>query len=293
MLRSLFSGVSGLKNHQTAQDVVANNIANVNTTGFKASTAGFQDVVSQTVSAATAPTGTGAATTLGGKNAKQIGLGVTVASIGKDMTEGSTQTTDRPTDFAIHGEGYFVVKNGTQTFYTRNGNLTVDKEGNLVTSNGYLVQGIIPTAPEDASTAPSATLAPTGAVTNSMGNIKIDGTKYSDYAIDLNGYVTATQRDGTKMRLGRVVLATFNNPGGLDAQGNSCFLPSNNSGNATYYAVNSNGAGTLQSGQLEMSNVSLASEMTNMIIIQRGFQANSRVITTSDTMLEELINLKR
>lgn len=287
MLRSLFSGVSGLKNHQTAQDVVANNIANVNTTGFKASTAGFQDIVSQTVSAASAPTGTGAAATLGGKNSKQIGLGVTIAGISKDMTEGSTQTTDRPLDFAIHGEGYFVVKDGTQTYYTRNGNLALDKAGNLVTSNGMLVQGLIGTGtlPATAGTAVNA---------GDLKNITIDGKTYSDYAIDTNGYINATQRsDGAKVQLGRLVLGTFNNAAGLDAKGNSCFQPSNNSGNVAYYAVNDSGAGALQSGELEMSNVSLASEMTNMIIIQRGFQANSRVITTSDSMLEELVNLKR
>jgi flagellar hook protein FlgE len=301
MLRSLFSGVSGLKNHQTAQDVVANNIANVNTTGFKASTAGFQDIVSQTVSAASAPTGTAPNTTLGGKNAKQIGLGVTIAGIGKDMTEGSTQTTDRPLDFAIHGEGYFVVKNGTQTYYTRNGNLTVDKSGDLVTANGDLVQGLVLTTPvattggipADLAT-PTTPTTPPGVDKTKLANIVIDGGKYSDYAVDQNGFVIATERtSGTKMYLGRLVLGTFNNPAGLDAKGNSCFQPSNNSGDPVFYQVGASGAGTLQSGELEMSNVSLASEMTNMIIIQRGFQANSRVITTSDTMLEELINLKR
>lgn len=276
MPRSLFSGTSGLNNHQTAMDVIANNIANIDTTGYKASTAGFQDIVSQTVSAASAPTAT-----LGGKNAKQIGLGMTISGIGKDMTEGSTQTTDRPLDFAIHGEGYFVVKNGTQTYYTRNGTLSLDENGNLETSNGMLVQGVLGTG----------TLSGT---VGTLSNITIDSTKYSDYAIDTNGYVNATQRsDGTKVQLGRVVLGTFNNPAGLDAVGNSCFQPSSNSGTVTNRYVNDSGAGSLQSGELEMSNVSLASEMTNMIIIQRGFQANSRVITTSDTMMEELVNLKR
>lgn len=276
MPRSLFSGASGMNNHQTAMDVVANNIANIDTTGYKASTAGFQDIVSQTVSAAAAPTAT-----LGGRNAKQIGLGVTIAGIGKDMTEGSTQTTDRPLDFAIHGEGYFVAKNGTQTYYTRNGNLTLDEAGNLVTANGMLVQGVLG----------AGTLSGT---VGTLSNITIDGGTYSDYAIDSNGYVSATKRsDGSKVQIGRMVLGTFNNPAGLDAVGSSCFQPSNNSGTVTNRYVNDSGAGALQSGELEMSNVSLASEMTNMIIIQRGFQANSRVITTSDSMMEELVNLKR
>lgn len=277
MLRSLFSGVSGMNNHLTAQDVIANNIANVNTIGYKASTSTFQDTVSQTVSEASAPVGT----TLGGRNAKQIGLGVSIAGIGKDMTEGSTQTTDRPTDFAIHGEGYFVVKNGTQTYYIRNGSLGLDEAGNLVTANGMLVQGVMGTG--TLPTTPGA-----------LSNVTIDGTKYSDYAIDTNGYINATSRaTGKEEQVGRLVLATFNNPAGLDSVGNSCFQPSNNSGAAVNRYVNDGGAGFLQSGELEMSNVSLASEMTNMIIIQRGFQANSRVITTADSMLEELVNLKR
>lgn len=281
MLRSLFSGVSGMNNHLTAQDVVANNIANVNTIGYKASTASFQDTVSQTVSEASAPIGTGAAATMGGRNAKQIGLGMTMAGIGRDMTEGSAQTTDRPMDFAIHGEGYFVLKNGTQTYYTRNGNLGVDQDGNLVTANGMLVQGVMG----------AGTLTGTP---GALGNITIDGTKYSDYAIDTNGYVNATNRTtGKKEQIGRLALATFNNPAGLDSVGSSCFQPSSNSGAAVNRYVNDGGAGALQSGELEMSNVSLASEMTNMIIIQRGFQANSRVITTADSMLEELVNLKR
>lgn len=276
MMRSLFSAVSGLKNHQTAQDVIANNIANVNTTAYKSSSTGFQDIVNQTISEASAPTAT-----IGGINSKQVGLGMSVAGITKNMNEGSTQSTDRPLDFAIHGEGYFVVKKGTGTYYTRNGNLKLDNAGNLVTSDGAFVQGVTGTG----------TL--TGTV-GTLSNIQIDGKTYSDYAIDTNGYVTATERSsGNSKQLGRLVLGTFNNPAGLDSVGNNEYIPSNNSGTVVNHFVNENEAGTLQSGELEMSNVSLANELTNMIIVQRGFQANSRVITTSDSMLEELVNLKR
>ena len=277
MMRSMFSGVSGLKNHQTAMDVIGNNVANVNTAAYKASKVVFQDIVSQTVSEATAATAN-----VGGQNSKQIGLGMSIAGISKDMTEGSTQSTDDPLDFAIHGEGYFVVKTGNDITYTRSGSLKVDNEGNLLTQNGAYVMGV--TDP-----------ATTGAIAeSSLVKLKIDGTTYSDYAIDSNGIISATKRsDGSTDKIGRIVLATFNNPAGLDSAGNSTYTVSNNSGAAGYYCVNDSGAGSIESGKLEMSNVSLASELTNMIIIQRGFQANSRVITTSDTMLEELVNLKR
>jgi len=278
MMRSMFSGVSGLKNHQTAMDVIGNNVANVNTAAYKASKVVFQDIVSQTVSEATAATAN-----VGGQNSKQIGLGMSIAGISKDMTEGSTQSTDDPLDFAIHGEGYFVVKTGNDITYTRSGSLKVDNEGNLVTQNGAYVLGVTDSTQ-------------TGKITNEsdVKEIQIDRGTYSDYAIDSNGIISATKRsDGSTDKIGRIVLATFNNPAGLDSAGNSTYAVSNNSGSATYYCVNDSGVGSIESGQLEMSNVSLASELTNMIIIQRGFQANSRVITTSDTMLEELVNLKR
>lgn len=293
-MRSMFSGVSGLKNHQTAMDVIGNNVANVNTTAFKASRVIFQDVVSQTVSEAVAPT-----TSTGGRNSMQIGLGVTIGSVSKDMTEGSAQTTDSPLDFTIKGEGYFVVQNVDGTLsYTRSGSLTLDKAGNLVTVDGQYVMAVNGTgsAIADGTTITKANL---GKI-QLLGTLTTDANSYySDYAVDGNGIVTATKvttsggsTTTASVSVGRLVLATFNNPGSLDAQGDSCYEISNNSGDAAFHFVNDN-AGNLQSGQLEMSNVSLATELTNMIIVQRGFQANSRVITTSDSMLEELVNLKR
>jgi flagellar hook protein FlgE len=275
MMRSLFSAVSGLKNHQTAMDVIGNNVANVNTIAYKANSVIFQDIVSQTVSDATA-----ASANVGGRNAKQIGLGMSVSTIAKDMTEGSTESTDKPLDFAIHGEGYFLVSNASGTYYTRNGNLTLDDAGNLVTANGDYVQGVLGSGL-------------TGTV-GTLSKITIDKSTYSAYAIDSNGIVTGTPKaGGADVQIGRLVLSTFNNPAGLESVGNSNYKTSNSSGAAANSYVNEGGAGALQSGELEMSNVSLASELTNMIIVQRGFQANSRVITTSDTMLEELVNLKR
>lgn len=281
MMRSLFSGVSGLKNHQTAMDVIGNNVANVNTTAYKANRVIFQDIVNQTISDATAPNGN-----LGGKNAKQVGLGMGVSAIAKDMTEGSAETTDGPLDFSIKGEGYFVVENADGSYsYTRSGSLTVDDQGYLVTQNGQYVMAV--TSSSDATDLSS--------LTKIQLSGKVDSShEYTDYAIDSYGKITATNTKNSNKTetIGRLVLATFNNPSGLDAAGDSNYVASSNSGTPTYSTVSYH-CGSIQSGQLEMSNVSLATELTNMIIVQRGFQANSRVITTSDTMLEELVNLKR
>lgn len=281
MMRSLFSAVSGLKNHQTAMDVIGNNVANVNTVAFKSKKVVFQDIISQTVSSATAPT-----TTTGGMNAKQVGLGMSIATIATDITEGSTQTTSAPLDFAITGEGYFIVQGGDGTkYYTRNGNFTTDSQGYLVTANGDYVMAVT-----------GSTGIANGTTPSTLSKIQILGTiggnTYSEYAIDSSGVVTAKRSTGTIDTLGRIALATFNNAAGLENVGASKYQQSSNSGTAVYHFANDN-AGKVQSGQLEMSNVQLANELTNMIIMQRGYQANSRVITTSDTMLEELINLKR
>ncbi len=285
MMRSLFSAVSGLKSHQTAMDVIGNNVANVNTTGYKGSRVIFQDIFSQTLSSATAPAGT-----TGGVNAKQIGLGVGLSAIGMNMTEGSTQSTSYPLDFAISGDGFFVIQTSAGQYYTRNGAFTLDKDGYLVTANGDYVMAVNGDSVDN--TDPPTAIDPT-----TIGKIQLAGTigsdKYSDYAIDENGTVTAVN-ESTKATevLGRLVLATFDNPAGLEKVGSSYYEVSSNSGDPSIYYAN-NGAGKLKGGSLEMSNVDLATELTNMIIMQRGFQSNSRVITTSDTMLEELVNLKR
>ena len=300
MMRSLFSAVSGLKSQQTAMDVIGNNVANVNTTGFKSSRVVFQDIYSQTLSAATAPT-----TTTGGINSKQVGLGVYTAGIGMNMSEGSTMNTSSPLDFSIAGEGFFVVDNGDGTYsYTRNGTFSLDSDGYLVDANGRYVMGkLVDTSTDDVKngadvdTTSMQKIQMLGSVIDSSGTVS-DTEKYTDYAVDTNGVVTATKTDssaGTSdiVTLGRLVLATFNNSAGLEKSGDSYYSASANSGQPNYNFANYSGSGKLNSGSLEMSNVDLASELTNMIVTQRGFQANSRVITTSDSMLEELVNLKR
>lgn len=302
MMRSLFSAVSGLKSNQTAMDIIGNNIANVNTIGYKTNRTVFQDIFSQTISSATAPT-----TDTGGRNPKQVGLGTTISTIGTNMTEGSTQSTSNPLDFAISGEGFFVVDDGSGSYvYTRNGALQLDSDGYLVTANGDYVMALTQDAdtngvPDIGNTDPvvDATGAPLFNKVQLLGDVYDNTTtpptlvdNYSDYAVDAYGVITAINNAGTKVTIGRVVLATFNNTSGLEKIGSSYYTESGNSGQAAFDFVG-NKCGTLNSGSLEMSNVDLSTELTNMIITQRGFQANSRVITTTDSMLEELINLKR
>ncbi len=295
MMRSLFSGVSGLKTHQTAMDVIGNNIANVNTTAFKAGRVTFKDLVSQTISEATSPNGN-----LGGRNSMQVGLGVALSAITTDITEGSAQNTEMPLDFRIVGEGYFVILNpdGQSYSYTRNGNFAVDSQGYLVTQQGNYVLGVvnrnnndIVNKTEDATNLEKIQI--TGSINRNIGGTA-KNTKFSDYAIDAYGVVTAmAEDDGKVYDMARLVLATFPNAAGLDKMGSNLYEQSSNSGIASINFAGNANRGELQSGQLEMSNVQLSTELTNMIIIQRGFQANSRIITTSDTMLEELVNLKR
>jgi len=312
MMRSLFSAVSGLKSHQTAMDVIGNNVSNVNTTGYKSSRTIFQDIYSQTVRSATAST-----STTGGSNAQQVGLGVSISTIGMNMTEGSTQSTSYPLDFSISGDGFIVVSDGNGGYYyTRNGALTLDNDGYLVTANGDYVMVVAENTTDAVSdgTSDDATTSIENCdsfTLNDLTNIQLlrsytdettgNTVEYTDYAVDSNGVITVTAAttDSTTgetttetKTIGRMVIATFNNAGGLEKAGSSYYVEGANSGNAAYNFAGNN-CGSLTSGSLEMSNVDLATELTNMIITQRGFQANSRVITTSDTLLEELINLKR
>ncbi|MDR1329112.1 MAG: flagellar hook-basal body complex protein, partial [Oscillospiraceae bacterium] len=173
MMRSLYSGVSGLRNHQTRMDVIANNIANVNTVGYKSSRTIFQDVFSQTTRAAGGPATSG---TYGGTNPMQIGLGVKTAAIDVQHTQSAFQTTDNPLDLALTGDGYFIINSGGTQLYTRAGNFYLDNAGNLVTSDGSYVQGAIVTTGSG------------GAVTvTSSGNINLNN--YTGIAIDSNGVI--------------------------------------------------------------------------------------------------------
>lgn len=455
MMRSLFSAVSGLQNHQTRMDVIGNNVSNVNTNGFKKGRVTFQDILSQTYSGAAKPTDD-----RGGINPRQVGLGMSIASIDTLMTQGSLQTTGKNTDLAITGEGFFVMKDGDNTFYTRAGNFMLDSEGTLVNAGGLRVQGwqaqtmengdtlinnsapvedleipigqkldaqsttfvtfqsnlnsttdIMPENPTESeilenthttsidiydeygtplrmvmdfqredtnqwrATAtiedvdgnviegatvfgvnaedegitnefvlnfnPDGTIA---SVTDGSGYVDEEGelllglqytnldgeimnfdlalgtagqvtesiTQFaststtkansqdgygmgylSSFVIDDSGTITGTYDNGEIRTLGQVALATFTNPGGLEKEGETMFVESNNSGLADIGAAGTKDKGTIYAGALEMSNVDLSETFTDMIVTERGFQANSRVVTTSDEMLTEILGLKR
>ncbi len=305
MMRSLFSAVSGLKNHQIAMDVIGNNISNVNTIGFKSSSVVFTDIFSQTLSEASAPTAAS-----GGANPMQIGLGMTASAIKTNIKQGSTQSTGRTLDFSIDGEGYLIVQDRDgDHYYTRNGSLEIDSAGNLVTENGSPVMGVA--VPTDQLGTLHLTDYDVSDTNDVITAVKIDPTRFMDYAIGSNGTITAvvkavpiaTDPDfaawpvgvqvGDEVEIGRILVSTFTNPAGLEKTGNSFYAASANSGVPVYDFADEGPAGSLTGGSLEMSNVDLSNELTNMIIMQRGFQVNSRVITTSDSMLEELVNLKR
>jgi len=264
-------------------DVVGNNIANVNTTAFKSSRVTFQDVYSQTLKPAA-----GANNGLGGVNPMQVGLGTSLASIEVLHDRGSTERTDRPLDLAIAGDGFFVVADGAQTYYTRAGNFGLDANGYLVNANGYTVMGV-----NWDPTDPTTKQAPNGAA--SLEAIQIPNfTNYSDLSINKYGIIQAIDTTtGDIVELGQIAVAVVPNPQGLHQEGKALYSESKNSGVPVIGGAGDNSAGYIDAGALEMSNVDLAREFTDMIITQRGFQANSRIITTSDEMLQELLNLKR
>ena len=463
MMRSLYSGVSGMQNHQTRMDVIGNNVANVNTTGFKKGRVDFQDMISQQLSGAAAPT-----TEVGGVNPKEVGLGVQVAAINTIFTQGNLQTTGVSTDIAIQGNGFFVLKDGEESFYTRAGAFGVDRDGTLVNpANGMRVQGwmardlngeqIIQTAasptdlviplgskdpahatenvnfacnlnkntPEILERASAADLAKgtwntefkiydsfgnehllavsftrvvgnpnqweasvqvdsenaeytqtriglgttdgmrntfrvnfdnhgtlqsvtdsAGIMTNPEGEIVLqasftvpdanpdeDGNPYrqtfninlgtigsqrntvtqsaaqsstkafyqdgytmgylDNFKIDSSGIITGVYSNGTSRKIGQIAMATFTNQGGLEKAGDNTYVESNNSGIANIGESGIAGKGKLLAGALEMSNVDLTEQFTDMITTQRGFQSNAKTIQTSDTMLETVLSLKR
>ncbi len=464
MMRSLYAGVSGMQNHQTKMDVIGNNVANVNTTGFKRGRVDFQDMISQQLSGAAAPT-----TEVGGVNPKEVGLGVQTAAINTIFTQGNLQSTGVSTDVAIQGNGFFILKNGEESFYTRAGAFSLDQDGTLVNpANGMRVQGwmaremngemIIQTAatPTDL-TIPVGSKDPAHATRNvnfacnldkntpeipaegateadiakgtwatefkiydSFGNehnlavsftrvrgtpnrwtatvnvdpenseftntqvgfgttngmentftVEFDNTGtlrrvvdssentsndsgeiilqasflvadstpdadgnperqtfninlgtigsqrntvtqsaatsstkawYQDgytmgyldnFKIDDSGIITGVYSNGQRRKIGQLALATFANQGGLEKAGENTYVQSNNSGIANIGQSGIAGKGKLRAGVLEMSNVDLTEQFTDMITTQRGFQSNAKTIQTADTLLETVLSLKR
>ncbi|KRC52623.1 MULTISPECIES: flagellar hook-basal body complex protein [unclassified Nocardioides] len=282
MLRSLFAGISGLRVNQTMLDVTGNNIANANTTGFKASTTVFSDTLSQMLTAAS-----GGNAERGGTNPIQIGLGVQLAATSTNFGQGSAQLTGRTTDVMLNGDGFFVLRDGAENVYTRAGAFTFDQTGVLVAPSGMRVQGY----------ALDGAGLPTG------GPIDVDlhlidgtlppGTELTSYSIGADGKVRGVFSDGVQRDICQLAVADFTNPMGLEKIGDTTFRESANSGAVQLGIAGQGQRGQIQAGALEMSNVDLSAEFTNLILAQRGFQASSRVITTSDQVLEELVNIKR
>lgn len=323
MIRSMWSAVSGLRNHQIYLDVTGNNIANVNTHGYKSTRAVFEDSLSQVVRNASAPNSDNG---VGGMNPTQIGLGVKLGQILGNFTQGGLQVTNVATDIAIQGDGFFVIDKGGQKFYTRNGAFSLDKSGDLVTSDGSYVQGWMnPTALDGATDDPPTYTAPAdetefaamlhedaigtatgatinrgvnGAIDSATGKINISVEKWQSFQIAPDGTVSGVavgDSTGTLRAIGKIALAKFNNPPGLDRVGGTMFATTLNSGDPyiSNPADRNANMGLVTSGTLELSNVDLAGEFTNLIMAQRGFQSNSKVVTASDEVLQDLINMKR
>lgn len=416
MLQAMLSGVASIKAQQTRMNVIGDNLANVNTTAFKGARVSFQEMMAQTISGGMAPSGT-----LGGTNPEQIGMGVMVGSTDTNHAQGSLEATNRPTDLAIQGNGFFMVSDGNSTSYTRDGGFSLDAKGDLVQrSSGQKLIGWPANAlgEIDRSAAPTATLnipigsltatqattkvtmtgnlsseapatetwtqnvrvydatgakhdltvkfssrtapvtgGPTGAASSWNWEVSENGTALADSTTagnaplyfdangkaiapatlnsvplngspisldfgsvssvasasqvtlrDQNGYapgslesfsiggdgkITGIFTNGMTRTLGQVATAIFTNPGGLERTGGNLYRPTANSGVAAVSQANTDGHGAISAGYLEGSNVDMSQEFTDLIITQRGFQANTKIVSTVDEMMQELLQLKR
>jgi flagellar hook protein FlgE len=278
MIQSLFSGVSGMLSNQTEMDVIGNNIANANTTGFKGSDADFTESFMQVSRQATVndPVGLG------------VGLGTQVASTETNFNQGAFQTTNVPTDMGINGSGFFAVQSVSGNDYvTRNGAFIEDSSGFLRTTDGNYLMGVAGATPPTTPTAgypPDKIQIPT--------TITASGSPVVSFAVDPTGTITVTGADGTTQIAGYVTLQNYSNPNGLTDVGNSLYTYGVAAGTNQYYQADNSGVGTIQTGVLESSNVDLSTQFADMIIAQRGFEACARVITVSDNMLQTVTDLK-
>jgi len=260
MIRALYSARTGMNGQQTQLDVISNNLANVNTGGFKKSRTQFEDLFYQTLRAVGAETVGGGVVPTG----VQVGLGSRVTSVQKLFTQGEFTQTGNDLDMAIEGDGFFKILRDGKEYYTRAGSFKRDADGYIVTANGDRLQ------PEFAIPA---------------------GT--TDLAIDSSGLLTA--KDDAQQTLGSVQLTidSFVNPAGLKSVGGNLYVETEASGPPTESNPGSNGVGTLAQHFLETSNVDVTEEMVNLIITQRAYEVNSKAITTADQLLEIANNLKR
>ena len=282
-----------MKSFQTRMDVIANNIANVNTTAYKSSRARFQDMLSQTTVGAQGPLEGGR----GGVNPQQVGLGVKLGSIDAMMENGALQATNRDLDFAIEGNGFFTVAENfagdvpMDPNFTRDGAFFVDSAGYLVNSNGQKILGF--TADQNGNLQIPAGAIGTGELRALTIPETMNGEDLQVFGIDASGTVSAVYGTNDPIVIGRFAVTTFSTPEGLEKVGSNNYIASANSGNPRIGVAGDAGVGAIRQGFLEMSNVDLANEFTEMVIASRAYTANSRSITTSDEMLQDLINLKR
>lgn len=262
MIRALYTAATGMEAQQINMDVTANNLANVNTTGYKKSRADFQDLLYQTIRVAGSQAAEGATVPTG----IQVGLGTRLAATQKIFTQGDFQQTGNDLDMVIEGDGFFQVSLPSgETAYTRDGSFKKDGTGRIVTSDGYAL------APEM--------------------SVPSDATKI---AIGKDGSVSVTTAGSTEPQiLGTIELAKFLNPAGLDNVGGNLFKKTVSSGEPVLGTPGSNGLGTIGQGFVEMSNVKVVEEMVNLIVAQRAYEVNSKSIQTADEMLQIANNLRR
>ena len=265
------SAVSALDQFQQDLNVLGNNIANVDTVGFKAANVEFSDALSQTVGANAA-------------GVEQVGTGVTTSSIADQFTQGSITNTGVPTNMAVNGNGFFLVKdpNSGEEYVTRDGNFSVDSNGYLVTSSGMYVQGY------------------TDSTDTTIGNVQVTNTNspgadpsaVQSYSFNSSGQLNVLLADGTQYVGGQILLQNFTAPTQLSSVGDNLYTGMSNAGPlAAPLAPGSNGLGNIVTSSLEMSNVDLAGQLTSLITTQRAYEANAKVITTSDEILQDLVNL--
>lgn len=331
MSRSMNTAISGMLADQTKLDVIANNITNSSTTAFKTSKVNFSDTLYQETQSASGPS-----TNTGGINGKSIGLGSQVSGIDKIMTTGNMEATQRTLDLMVNGNGYFITTEGqtgdslvvnathglgaatgvNNTYYTRDGNLKVDKDGNLITSKGYRVMGYYATgisstlaggidtttvAVKDASTTAYTNAALTALIIPKSVKVGSGTEEVSGCAISTDGTITVTTASGT-YPVGQIAMANFVNPEGLKDLGGNYVQPTTNSGDPVIKSSktllsgstdNSGTFGPINSGYLEASNVDLTTEFASMITTTKAFQAASKMITNGGELLDTIVGLVR
>lgn len=292
LIGTMSSGVSALRTFSKGLEVIGNNIANINTTGFKSSEAKYADSFSNLLEQS-APSAGAAATAAGNTSYSGVGTGVHLTGVTSNFSQGSLESTGKPTDLGISGNGYFRVKSVTDAseYATRAGDFRWDDRGYLVTSQGLRVQGL------------------TGTGLSTVGDIKFatppTGTQLQSVTVDKYGSVVEFYSDGTSATTNRVLLQNYNDQSALVKEGNNLFsglLAAGPVGAAAgtvaltatgTNAPGSNGLGLIQSGALEQSNVDLTEQFSQLITMQRSFQAGSRLVTVSDSLLQDIVDLKR